>query len=248
LHIINTEPEKITKLRITYEEPIVKTVAPSKICNYNKLNAFAKKNIFAATVALYNYLDLPCFEQLVKIMIESRELSETDEFVANILYSQGALISAHEMRNLKATTSSKYIGYVNIFNEKFEAYLYTGDRYRDLTEREEAELIGVREKVTKPTDMSQERAPWGMIIPVQDKKKSTYSNVFKLLTAGAGKSAKTGIVCTSLQKPMHDTIMQQLGIPVINETKIDNCIYIAEELLKMNRMTLYPEYKPRDKH
>ena len=241
LHIISTEPEKITKLRITYEDTVDKTPARSKICNYNKLNAFTKKNIHAATIALYNYLDVPCFEQLVKTIIESRELSETDEFISNILYTQGALISSREIKNLPA---AKYIGYVNIFNEKFEAYLYIGDRYRDLTEREEAELMGIREKVNKPTDMSQERTPWGMIVPVQDKKKSTYSNVFKLLTPGAGKSAKTGIVCTSLQKPMHDTIMQQLGIPAMNATKIDNCIYIAEELLKMNRMTLYPEYKP----
>jgi hypothetical protein len=244
LHIISIEPEKITKLRITYQEHVPKKIdKTSKKCNYNKLNAIANKQLYHATIALYNWLQPECYEELVKTFIESTELSKVDEFIANILYTQGALISKNELK-LK-TDTKKYIGYVNIFNEKkFEPIIYTGDRYRDLTDREENELIAVRRKVNKPIDMSQERVSWGMIVPVLDKKKNTYTNVFKLLTAGAGKSAKTGIVCTSLQKPMHDTIMHQMGVQVVSDTKEGNCTYIAEELLKMNRMSLLPEYKP----
>jgi|694.fasta_scaffold00446_18 hypothetical protein len=245
LHIINVQPEKITKIRITYEEPVVKkSEQSSKKCNYAKLDALMKKNNYYATVALYMWLQPQCFEELVKTFIESAELSEVDTFIANILYTQGALIGKHEIR-LK-TETKKYIGYVNIFDDKkFEAIVYTGDRYRDLTEREENELIANRTRQSKPLDMSQEQVAWGMIVPILDKKKSTYTNVFKLLTAGASKSAKTGIVCTSLQKPVHDTIMQQMGVQNMSDTKDNNCVYIAEELLKMNRMTLIPEYKPK---
>jgi hypothetical protein len=250
IHIISINPEKITKLRITYEEPVKEVQSNNKKCNVNKLNAIAKKNIDIATIALYMYLDSECFIELVKTLIESNVLSETDEFIANILYKEGALIGNNEIRSIKTDTpTSKYIGYVNIFNDKkFEGIVYVNGKYRDMIEREEAELFSRRQNisdVSKPNDMTHEKVAWGIITPVLDKKTNIYKNVFKLLTAGSSVGKKTGIVCSSLQKKSHDDILNQMGIRQnLSDTKENSCIFIAQELLKINRISIIPEYKP----
>ena len=94
--------------------------------------------------------------------------------------------------------------------------------------------------------MSQERVSWGLLVPVLDKKSNEYSNVFKILTAGSSTGVKTGIVCTSLQKPAQETIMTQLGMNSTGTrgTKSENCHNIALQMMRMARITLYPVYKP----
>jgi len=246
LHIISVRPQVTRKLRIIHNKEEEQKPEVPKKCNQGKLASISKKELHDATVALYLYLDSICFEDMAKQFIQSNELSETDEAIAKLLYAQGALIAKSELRSIRDhMSSSKYIGYVNIFNQKFEPIVYVNGKYRDLIEREEAELIGRRRQVVRPTSMAQENAAWGMIVPILNKKTNTYSNVFKLLTAGSSAGLKTGIVCTSLQKGAQDTILRQIGIPNdSNATKVDTCNYIASELLKINRMTLYPEYKP----
>ena len=68
--------------------------------------------------------------------------------------------------------------------------------------------------------------------------------MFKILTPGTSTGVKTGIVCSSLQKNAHDKIIEDMGIQSKYDTKIENCNYIANELLKINRLTMNPEYKP----
>lgn len=247
LHIVQILPQKQVRLRLSFKKEI-KTPnvnAPiSSNCNHNKLNSIANKNSDNAILALYNYLTPNCYIELVKHFIEDQELSEVDETIANLLYKEGALISSKELKSLGR--KEKYIGYVNIFNiTDFEPILYANDRYRDLIEREVDELLSKRHKMIKPSNMAQEAIPWGMIVPVLDKKTNIYSNVFKILTAGSSVGTKTGIVCSSLQKQAQDAILRELGFNQTFTTKAEYCHNIALQLYGMKRLTLYPEYKPK---
>jgi hypothetical protein len=225
----------------------VNTLSPSIVatskCNRGKLNKMVEK-ADNATIALYLYLTSECFEELVKTFIENRELSEVDTKIADCLYAEGALIDKNEIKSI-ANTANKYIGYVNIFNTEFEPIVYVNGRYRDLIDREKEELIANRIKVQRPVNMTGERMSWGMIMPVVNKKTNVVSNTFKLLTAGSSIGVKTGIVCTSLQKQEQDTILKELGVNQAFETKAEYCHQIAIDLMRKNRLTLFPEYKPK---
>jgi hypothetical protein len=198
-------------------------------------------------IALYQYLTSDCFEELVKKFIEQPVLSEIDEKVAEYLFKEGALIARNELKSVKIDMvgrSERYIGYVNIYNNAFEPVIYVDGRYRDLVDREMDELMSKRRRVVKPTNMAQEKTSWGMIVPILDKKSGVYSNVFKVLTTGSSVGVKTGMVCTSLKKPIQDNIMQELGMDNKVSTKADNCHQIAMQMYSIGRISLNPEYKP----
>ena len=80
--------------------------------------------------------------------------------------------------------------------------------------------------------------------PITIKKTESLTNTFKILTPGTSAGLKTGMVCTSLQKPAQDKILNDLGVADKPKTKADYCHSIALQLLRMNRITIYPEWKP----
>ena len=95
--------------------------------------------------------------------------------------------------------------------------------------------------------MNQESLEWGLFIPtlIDKNNKNLLKNVFKLLTPGVAYGKKTGIVCTSLRKENHSDIFKRLKIDDSNKnTKNTYCNSIAIELLNINRILLYPIYKP----
>lgn len=257
LHIINVSPDnknKQSRLRLSFANVANANKTPSanrqdtqqpiSKCNTNKLNVISAINDnLSAVLALYTYLSPECFEELVKKFIETAELSATDEIIANLLHQQGALIKNDELRSLGRR--EKYIGYVNIFNSNFEPVIFVdGSRYRDLVGREVDELLARRRRVVKPTNMAQEQMAWGIVTPVLDKKTGMYSNVFKILTAGSSIGNKTGIVCSSLQKPAQEKILSDLGNTNKYGTKAEYCHNIALQLMRMDRLSINPEWKP----
>ena len=250
LHIIHTSANNVSieKLRIQMKDSNSENVIPSveqSKCNMSKLRKIIEK-ADDAIIALYIYLSSDCFEQLVKSFIENKTLSEVDDKIASLLYSEGALITKDELGagNIGPNQNQKYIGYVNIFNAEFEPIIYVDGRYRDLIDREKALLISRRRKLQQPANMAQENMSWGMIVPVLNKKTNVKTNAFKLLTAGSSIGVKTGIVCTSLQKQEQEKILNDLGNMSKFDTKAEYCHQIAKTLKTLNRLTLYPEYKP----
>lgn len=209
-----------------------------------KLNKLNKENNISSTIALYSsIIDSDSWTLLAKKLIELKDLDETNEYIVKLLYNQGALILNKELQSFK-NDKSKIIGYVDIFNiDKFDAVIYTNNKYRDLTDRELNELMSVRIEKKIP-DMSKETIDWGMISPVFNKNEKNTTNIFKLLTAGVSVGKKTGIVCTSLKKNNHVDILKKIGITDDFNTKIGFCNAIAKELFKIDRLTFYPLYKP----
>lgn len=249
IHIIQIEPQQISRIKILNEEKIEQIEVVAK-CNKNKLQMISKKDVDEATLALYLSLNNECFEELLKSFIGPQILSQSDEYLAECLYKQGALISNKEFQVIKTkSVEYKYIGYVNVFNPDFEAYIYIpGDtirQYRQLIDREIEQIKEKRIQIEKPDDITNESQSWGVITPIKDKKTNLFTNVLKLLIPGPSKGAKTGIVCSSVQKTVQDNVLQQLGIKEKYNNKNDNCHHIALQLIKNKRMTFYPDYKPK---
>ena len=249
IHIIQIEPQQISRNKILNEEKIEQIEVVAK-CNKNKLQMISKKDVDEATLALYLSLNNECFEELLKSFIGPQILSQSDEYLAECLYKQGALISNKEFQVIKTkSVEYKYIGYVNVFNPDFEAYIYIpGDtirQYRQLIDREIEQIKEKRIQIEKPDDITNESQSWGVITPIKDKKTNLFTNVLKLLIPGPSKGAKTGIVCSSVQKTVQDNVLQQLGIKEKYNNKNDNCHHIALQLIKNKRMTFYPDYKPK---
>ena len=248
IHIVDITENIPLKIRISSEkkEFIKKDIDFKELpkCIVKKLLKLDKDNIDSATIALYSSIDSTCFNIIVKNLIESTSLNQNDEYIANCLYSQGVLISNNEIKTIKSTTV-KYIGYVDIFNiKKFDPIIYVNQKYRDLTEKELLDLISIRKQLVIP-NMSKEDIVWGMFVPTILKKGETnYTNIFKILAAGVSVGKRTGINCTSLQKKEHSNILENIGSSNKYDTKVDSCNAIALELLKIKRITLYPEYKP----
>ena len=93
--------------------------------------------------------------------------------------------------------------------------------------------------------MKKEKLIWGIITPeFINKEKKNKKNLFKILTPGEAYGKKTGIVCSYLHKPQHKKLMETLSIPDGKYTKESYCMNIAEELYKINRISLYPSWKP----
>jgi hypothetical protein len=245
LHIMSIQNVTSHKINIQYEEKkeAISSKASSKPININKHDADT------AILALYSSMDSTTFENMMKKILETDVLDETQEYIADILYKQGALLKKHEISSFK-NNNSIYIGYINIFNLKndLDIILYNKNdkKYKDATDKEKDELIKNRIKYPSvPIDMTQEKMPWGVFVPKASKDKKTIMNVFKLFTTGESVGKKTGIDCTSLKKNEHLAIFQELNIRDIDGTKQHNCLVISQALLKNNRLTLLPVYKPK---
>jgi len=235
IHIVVIENKSTQKLLITNTVP---EKVMTKKCNLKKITS---TSIEETTVSLYLSLNYDCFKDIVHRFITSTELSEQDEFIANCLYNQGALIAHTELISIPG---NRYIGYVNIFNTDFEPNVYIGNKYRDLTDRETKELLSVRRRISKPSDMTRETIVWGIITKSDSKKKSDMTNVFKILRPGVGAGIKTGMVCSSIEKEEQEVILATLGNKNKYENKKQYCHQIASQLVKLNRISINPEYKP----
>jgi hypothetical protein len=238
--IVNNIPLKITLVKNDIEKEEIK-LDESDIKLYKEFEKIKKEPFNKAIISLYSSLDILSFDFIIKRILSSKQLSEIDDFIANCFYREGILISGTE---ITTGNNEKYIGFINIFNDDFEPLLYNNGNYKSLTPKQLEQLKSNRKHIVIP-DMKKEKLQWGLFIPTfTDKEKKNKRNIFKILTPGEAFGKKTGIVCTSLHKPQHQKIMNDLKIPIGKYTKENNCLIIANELYKLNRMTLYPSWKP----
>ena len=93
--------------------------------------------------------------------------------------------------------------------------------------------------------MEKEKLSSGIIIP--KKIKDYYINNFKILSFGSTDGKKTGIVCESLLKPAQDLIIKEFDTDILKfkKTKKEKCLLLAESMFKINRLYLYPLFKPK---
>lgn len=244
IQIVKIQPETMKRIKLVgnTEKEIPKE---NKQYKKSKLENLSKKDINTATLELYTSLTPSTFQDIIDTIIKSDILSDVETFVAKCLYKQGALIKKTEIPDAKGVIGTEYIGYVDIFETEFKPSLLSDKNiYRDLTPNELSILMKNRKLAFKPDDMNKETKSWGLIIPTLNKKEKIRKNLFKLYVPGPSRGAKTGIECSSLLKKIQEQILQEYGVTEKYETKQQNCKQIAVQLVKNNRMTLYPEYKP----
>ena len=195
---------------------------------------------------LYNYKDIKAKKDEVLL------------YIAECLYKQGVLIKKSELPSYKYNDNN-YIGYYNIYNIKYnnmddmsntDVILYNDVKKIDkvgITETELKEIKKHRYKIqTIPANMELEKMPYGLILPDEDKKNKKIKNIIKIFSTetdkGRGRKCKDWNI-TELNK-----FINQLDN---DNTKMKNkellCNYIAEELMKKNRLILFPIYKPNIK-
>jgi hypothetical protein len=245
LHIVkvmNDIPLKIALVKNDIDV-IENKLSDSDIKLYKEFEKIKEKPLNNAIISLYSSMDSISFNFIIKKILSSpNHLSEIDNFIANCLYREGVLIAGKELPQIGLT--DKYIGFVNIFNDDFDPLLYNNGNYKELTPKQLEILKSNRKHIVVP-DMKREKLQWGLFVPIfSDKEKKNKRNAFKLFTPGEAYGKKTGIVCTSLHKPQHRQIINNLNMPDGKFTKDNYCHNIATELYKINRISLNPEWKP----
>ena len=225
------EEEEEKDNNIIINEDFYKEIEKNKDDDYNK-----------AIIAIYSSLDEKTFKLLIEKIFQNKNLNKIDSFIENCFNREGVFITDNE---IGIVSNYKYAGFVNIFNEEFEPLIYNGlNDYKNLNIKQIELLKSKRKLIVVPENFKNEKLPFGLMVPVYEtKEKKNKINVFKLLTAGIIYGKKTGIVCTSLQKKDHSQIFNDLGIKEGKHTKISYCITIANELMKIGRLLLLPEYK-----
>jgi hypothetical protein len=240
--VVNNVPLKIALIKNTNDD--IKTIIePDDLKIYKEFSKLKEIPMNNAIISIYSSIDQITFNYIISKILSSKTLSEVDNFLATCLYREGVLIAGKEIPI--AGLIDKYIGFINIFNEDFEPLLYNNGNYKSLTPKQLEQLKLNRKEIIIP-DMKKEKMQWGLFVPVfTDKEKKNKNNVFKLLTPGEAYGKKTGIVCTSLHKPQHMKIMEDLKMSITGKyTKEGNCNNIANYLYKSNRISLNPSWKP----
>ena len=242
IKIINENPLKITLIKEEIENENHNKITDNELELYKNINKIKSYPYSKAIIALYLSFDIISFNYIInKILSSPNSLNEVDNFIANCLYKEGVLISNKEI-NIGSTM--KFIGFVNIFNEEFEPLLFNEGDFKLLTPKQLEQLKKNRKNIIIP-EMKKEKLIWGIITPeFIDKEKKNKKNLFKIITPGEAYGKKTGIVCSYLHKPQHKKLMETLSLPDGKYTKDGYCMTIAEELYKINRISLYPSWKP----
>jgi len=245
IHIMKDDVKYYKKIKIfdTKNKENNKTVSKKK---YNLMKIVnSEKGILQSIFDLYLFLTPNIFEEIVKSIIENKHnTDEINDFTIDCLYHSGILIKSSELSNVKSSTSSKYIGYIDIFNiEDLSGYIFQNNIYRNLVEYEKKTIMENRKYFIKfPENMQNEKQAWGIIIPTK-KKNETITNVFKILSVGPGE--KTGMSCSSYSIAQQKQLLDEFKNNKHSNNKNENCAQIALELMQNNRMTYYPLYKPR---
>ena len=240
--VVNDIPLKIALVKNDIDKIEIK-LSDSDIKLYKDFEKIKEQPLNKAIISLYSSLDNISFDFIIKKILSSpNTLSEIDNFIANCLYREGVLIASKEIPQIGI--NDKFIGFINIFNDDFEPLLFNNGNYKALTPKQLEILKSNRKHIIVP-DMKREKLHWGLFVPIfTDKEKKNKKNTFKLFTPGETHGKKTGIVCTSLHKPQHRTIITKLNMPDGKFTKDNYCLNIAAELYRINRISLNPEWKP----
>ena len=253
IHIIDKQINKESKLNIVNnKELVIKSEIKTDIQLIPKdlTIKFEDTEKHMNIVMIYLSFDSDLYENFVKYIIKTpyNKLNDTDKYISQCFFEEGALIHKNEFSK-KYSDDTKYIGFFNIFSDDLDINLYNYEtsNFKSLSnlDKDYLYIIQKRKKIEMP-DMQKEKISIGLILP--KKNKSNYSNTFKILSTGKSFGKKTGIVCESLLTPEQNIILEQYNIEILNTkkkiTKEKKCKMIAENMLKLNRLYLYPYYKP----
>jgi hypothetical protein len=228
--------ENIIKLLNIDFNDIIKTIISIYLCD-------SKYVLIIINHILHNYKDINDNNLL---------------YIAECLYKQGILIKNTEIPSFKYN-NNKYIGYYNIYNIDIKNKLedISGDDIILYDNIKKIEKVGINETYTKelkqnrikissvPEDMRLEKMPYGIILPINDKS-NNINNIIKIFSTDTDKGM--GRTCRDWNiKELNKFTNQLDNINIKMKNKDRLCNYIAELLMKNNRLLTLPIYKPKIK-
>ena len=252
IHIIDILNKNPTKLRIVYEKNKDSEKDAKEIKNLlpEDLTIDITDNIdnnLYNTISIYLSFDSILYDNFVNYIIKTdyNLLKNEEKYIAKCFFSQGALIHKNELNIYNNDSNIEYIGYFNIFdiNSDINLYNFETKRFKSLSniDKEFISIISNRNELSEiNNDIS-----YGIIVPKTNKDKSI--NNFKIISSGQGHGKKTGIVCETLLKAALDIIIKEYSIDLMGKknTKSQKCKIMAKNMLKVNRLIMYPIYKPK---
>ena len=258
IHIIDIKGDKKTKLRIIYDKKKDDDVMEDDININNNIipenliiDIPEKKNIINDTISIYLSFDSILYNKFVNYIIKTdyNLLKKEEIYIANCFFSQGAFIHKNELKLYnKYDSKVEYIGYFDIFDIDSDINLYNFDtnRFKTLSKKDK-EYITIISNRKEISDINNDIS-YGIIYP--KKNEDNNINNFKIISSGMGNGKKTGIVCDTLLKPALDIIINEYSIDISifgkkKKTKKERCKIIAENMFKVDRLILYPLYKPQ---
>ena len=257
IHIIDITENKPLKLRIVNEKKeIAEKISEEEEFKYDfEIDIKDDSKLLSNTILIYLSFNSETYTKFVNKIIKSNYnlLNEEDKYIAECFFNQGALIHKNELKLYsKYSDNIEYIGYFDIFdiNSDINLYDFDQERFRSLSksDKEFLTITSNRKEYIIP-DMDKESISYGLIYPKKEKKINI--NNFKILTSGESQGKKTGIVCESLLKPQQEIILKEYNIEIVKEkkkkTKKEICNIIAEKMLKIEKLIIYPLYKPKIK-
>jgi hypothetical protein len=180
-------------------------------------------------------------------------------YIADCLYKQGILIKNTEIPSFKYN-NNKYIGYYNIYNIDIknnlddingsDIILYDNVKKIDKVGINESDLKELKKNRIKiqsiPEDMRLEKMPYGIILPANDKYDKKINNIMKIFSTDTDKGL--GRTCRDWNiKELNKFTNQLDNINIKMKNKDILCNYIAELLMRKNRLLTFPIYKPNIK-
>lgn len=171
----------------------------------------------------------------------------THKHITTLMRAHGLFVYANE---LSQGSANKPIGYVDIFNTKDEGLVVTlydvaTGKFRQANDNE-VELIKQKRKVAWTTKgFTQITQAVGVFMP--EKRGTTVAkNNFKILmpTTSTTAGKKTGKVCTYYSEPQLSSLLAELKSSDTKKSKHELCIELGFELLRKNRLWVYPQWKP----
>ena len=252
IHIVDIINKNPTKLRIIYnknKDLKNKIEEKENIIPENfiiDLSDDINNNLYN-TIYIYMSFDSILYNKFVNYIIKTNYnlLKNEEKYIANCFFTQGALIHKKELKLYNNDSNIEYIGYFNIFdiNSDINLYNFESNRFKSLSikDKEYNTIIHNRKEISTISN----NISYGIIMPKINKDNSI--NNFKIINNTRGDVKNTGIVCNTLLKPSLDIIISDYNINFTGKkkkTKPEICKFIAQNMLKVNRLILYPLYKP----
>jgi hypothetical protein len=252
IHIIDINEKKPSNIRILFDKKQDIILENNNIIPDNLLLDidYNNNNLFKNTISIYLSFNSNIYFKFINHIITSnyKSINNNDKYIAKCFFNQGALIHKNELKLYSNNNEIEYIGYYDIFNidSDINIYNFNENRFKSLSKKntDYIKIISNRNEIIIP-NMEKEKLSSGIIIP--KKIKDYYINNFKILSFGSTDGKKTGIVCESLLKPAQDLIIKEFDTDILKfkKTKKEKCLLLAESMFKINRLYLYPLFKPK---
>jgi hypothetical protein len=207
----------------------------------------AMMNTYIGTYNAYLSVNSACWQPLASTLVGTATGERADiDAVAELFWRTGALVAATELPRI-SVANHKYVGYVDIFDvNKFVVVLRDGATFREASDAEISTIKNKRVAQPRPKSSTQ---LFGLMEPTIFKKQPNepITNQLKLIGTDPKTPITKGAACNTKTKGEIEGFLKAVGVDTNSydaKIKEQMCFTLAIELLKQNRMFMYPEWKP----